>query len=216
MDILIIDTEVRVLGCLMEKEITTPDYYPLSLNALTNACNQKSNRDPIVDYDEETVVRALEGLKEQQLTRQSNVSRVPKFEQNFTVSHKLVKREAAVLCVLLLRGPQTVGEIRGRTERLYRFAGLEEVEETLGSLADLGYVVRLPRQPGRKESRFMHLLSGEPEVEQEGAVPAGPAILVRSRGADERIVALTEEVSELRRELQELKQAFSDFKDQFD
>ena len=109
MDILIIDTEVRVLGCLMEKEIATPDYYPLSLNALTNACNQKSNRDPIVDYDEETVVRALEGLKEQQLTRQSNVSRVPKFEQSFTVSHKLVKREAAVLCVLLLRGPQTVG-----------------------------------------------------------------------------------------------------------
>jgi uncharacterized protein YceH (UPF0502 family) len=144
------------------------------------------------------------------------VSRVPKYEQNFTIPRKLVNREAAVLGVLLLRGPQTVGEIRGRTERLYKFAGLEETEETVGSLVDLGYVVQLPRQPGRKESRYMHLLAGEPLVEQEDAARPGPATFVRSRGVDERIAALTKEVDELRRELQELKQTFAEFKGQFD
>jgi uncharacterized protein YceH (UPF0502 family) len=216
MDILISDTEVRVLGSLMEKEMATPDYYPLSLNGLMNACNQKSNRNPVVEYTEKTVEEALAGLKEKGLVRQSNVSRVPKFEQNFTIPHKLVNREAAVLGVLLLRGPQTVGEIRGRTERLYKFAGLEETEETMGSLADLGYVVQLPRQPGCKESRYMHLLAGEPMVEQEVDTPPGPVTVVRSRGGDERIAALAEEMDELRRELQELKQAFIEFKGQFD
>ncbi len=216
MDVFLTDTEVRVLGCLLEKEMATPEYYPLSLNGLMNGCNQKSNRNPVVGYDESTVEEAVAGLKEKGLVRQSNVSRVPKFEQNFTVPNKLVNREAAVLSVLLLRGPQTVGEIRARTERLYKFAGLEEAEETVGSLADLGYVVRLPRQPGRKESRYMHLLAGEPQEEQEGAAPSATAILVRSRGVDERIVALTEEMAELRRELQEFKEAFVEFKSQFD
>jgi len=216
MDILLTDTEVRVLGCLLEKEMATPEYYPLSLNGLINACNQKSNRNPVVEYDEQTVEEALSGLKEKGLVRQSNVSRVPKYEQNFTIPHKLVNREAAVLCVLLLRGPQTIGEIRGRTERLYKFAGLEETEETVGSLADLGYLVQLPRQPGRKESRHMHLLAGETMVEQVDDIPPGPATVVRSRGVDERIAALTEEVDELRRELQELKQVFAEFKGQFE
>ncbi len=216
MDIFLTDIEVRVLGCLLEKEMATPEYYPLSFNGLTNACNQKSNRKPVVAYDENTVEEALAGLKEKGLVRQSNVSRVPKYEQNFTIPRKLVNREAAVLCVLLLRGPQTVGEIRGRTERLYKFAGLEETEETMGSLADLGYVVQLPRQPGRKESRYMHLLAGEPMVEQESDTRPGPAIVVRSRVGDERITALAEEVDELRRELQELKQAFAEFKRQFE
>jgi uncharacterized protein YceH (UPF0502 family) len=216
MDILLADTEVRVLGCLLEKEMATPEYYPLSLNGLMNACNQKSNRNPVAGYDEYTVEEAVAGLKEKGLVRQSNVSRVPKYEQNFTIPRKLVNREAAVLCVLLLRGPQTVGEIRGRTERLYKFAGLEETEETVGSLADLGYVVQLPRQPGRKESRYMHLLAGEPMVEQEGDTRPGPVTIVRSRGVDERIAALAEEVDELGRELQVLKQAFAEFKGQFD
>jgi uncharacterized protein YceH (UPF0502 family) len=216
MDIFLTDKEVRVLGCLLEKEMATPEYYPLSLNGLINACNQKSNRNPVVGYDESTVTEAVAGLKEKTLVRQSNVSRVPKFEQSFTVPRNLVNREAAALCVLLLRGPQTIGEIRGRTERLYKFAGLEEVEETVASLADLGYVVQLPRQPGRKESRYMHLLAGEPRKEREEDFPSGTETLVRSRGVDERAVALAAEIEELRRELQELKQAFIEFKDQFD
>jgi uncharacterized protein YceH (UPF0502 family) len=215
MDILISDPEVRVLGSLMEKEITTPDYYPLSLNALTNACNQKSNRDPVVVYDEKTVVRALDGLKEQQLARQSNVSRVPKYEQNFTRPRNLVDREAAIVCVLLLRGPQTVGEIRGRTERLYKFAGLEEVEETLGSLEELGYIRKLPRQPGRKESRYAHLLSGEPETASVGlARPEAAALEVQAE--NETMARLEEELTVLRKDFEELKADFLDLKSQLE
>jgi uncharacterized protein YceH (UPF0502 family) len=211
MDILISDTEVRVLGCLMEKEMATPDYYPLSLNALTNACNQKSNRDPVVAYDEKTVVRALDGLKEQQLARQSNVSRVPKYEQNFTRPRNLVDREAAILCVLLLRGPQTVGEIRGRTERLYKFAGLEEVEETLGSLEELGYIRKLPRQPGRKESRYAHLLAGEPESATLSPARPEPAAL-EVQAENDKMARLEEELAALRKDFEELKIEFLDLK----
>ncbi|MCF6188412.1 MAG: YceH family protein, partial [Desulfobulbaceae bacterium] len=127
MNILLTDNEVRVLGCLMEKEMATPAYYPLSLNALTNACNQKSNRNPVVSYDEETVVEALNGLREQELARQSNVSRVPKYEQIFSQKFNLITREEAVICILLVRGPQTIGEIRNRSERLYAFQNLDEV-----------------------------------------------------------------------------------------
>lgn len=215
MDILISDTEVRVLGALMEKEITTPDYYPLSLNALTNACNQKSNRDPVVVYDEKTVVRALDDLKEQQLARQSNVSRVPKYEQNFTRPRNLVDREAAIVCVLLLRGPQTVGEIRGRTERLYKFAGLEEVEETLGSLEELGYIRKLPRQPGRKESRYAHLLSGEPVTATIGlARPEVAALEVQAE--NDTMARLEEELAALRTDFEELRADFLDLKRQLE
>ena len=215
MDILISDTEVRVLGALMEKEITTPDYYPLSLNALSNACNQKSNRDPVVVYDEKTVVRALDDLKEQQLARQSNVSRVPKYEQNFTRPRNLVDREAAIVCVLLLRGPQTVGEIRGRTERLYKFAGLEEVEETLGSLEELGYIRKLPRQPGRKESRYTHLLSGEPVTATIGlARPEAAALEVQAE--NDTMARLEEELAALRTDFEELKADFLDLKRQLE
>src|SRR5947208_8964485 len=132
--------ELRVLGALMEKEIATPDYYPLSLNALVNACNQKSNREPVVSYDEEIVETALAGLRKQGLCmRVSGDSRVPKHEQRFTERDNLGRREAAVLCVLMLRGPQTVGELRGRTERLYTFEDLEGVESTLNRLAEAGY-----------------------------------------------------------------------------
>jgi uncharacterized protein YceH (UPF0502 family) len=215
MDILISDPEVRVLGSLMEKEITTPDYYPLSLNALTNACNQKSNRDPVVVYDEKTVVRALDGLKEQQLARQSNVSRVPKYEQNFTRPRNLVDREAAIVCVLLLRGPQTVGEIRGRTERLYKFAGLEEVEETLGSLEELGYIRKLPRQPGRKESRYAHLLSGEPETASVGLARPEAAVL-EVQAENETMARFEEELTVLRKDFEELKADFLDLKSQLE
>jgi uncharacterized protein YceH (UPF0502 family) len=216
MDIILDATEVRVLGSLLEKEMATPDYYPLSLNSLTNACNQKSNRDPVVDYDETTVVRALDGLKEKGLARQSNVSRVPKYEQNFTGPNKLVTREAAILCVLLLRGPQTIGEIRGRTERLYKFAGLDEAEDAVDALVDLGYVVRLPRQPGRKEFRFAHLLAGEPALPDSDTLSRPEAATLEVRAVDDRIAALAEEMQELRGEVRELRQAFTDFKGQFD
>jgi hypothetical protein len=210
------ETEVRVLGSLMEKEMATPEYYPLSLNALTNACNQKSNRHPVVSYDDTTVVRALDDLKEKGLARQSNVSRVPKYEQNFVVPRNLVRREAAVVCILLLRGPQTIGEIRGRTERLYQFADLEEADETLSSLIELGYVAKMPRQPGRKESRYAHLLAGEPKfIEQEMIASLEPATL-EVRAADEKTAELAESVQALRSEVEELKQAFFDFKKQFE
>ena len=215
MDIQLDDIEVRVLGSLLEKEMATPDYYPLSLNGLTNACNQKSNRDPVVSYDESTVVRALDGLKEKQLALQSDASRVPKYEHNFTMARNLVNREAAVLAVLFLRGPQTVGEIRGRTDRLYKFTGLTEVEETLLSLADLGYVKKLPRQPGRKEHRYAHLLAGEPEQEESTVTrPEKATVLVRAE--NERIAALEDEVNVLRRDLEELQQVFAEFKQQFE
>jgi hypothetical protein len=211
MDILLTDDEVRVLGCLMEKEMATPDYYPLTLNALTNACNQKSNREPVVAYDEETVIYALNGLRERKLVRQSNISRVPKFEQLFSQELKLVTREQAIICILLLRGPQTAGEIRSRTDRLYAFPGLDEVQETIANLEDMELVEKLPRQPGRKESRYTHLLSGKP---QEKPVET----IVRSKAATEidRISELQEQIDELRREVESLRDEIATFRSQFD
>jgi len=146
--------EVRVLGSLLEKEITTPDYYPLSLNALVNACNQKSNRDPVVSYDEDIVETALEALRAKGLAVRSTGgdSRVPKHGQRFTEKFNLGRREAAVLCVLMLRGPQTVGELRGRTERLYQFEDLEGVESTLNRLVEMEYVKKFPRQTATRNS----------------------------------------------------------------
>lgn len=210
------DTEIRVLGCLLEKEMATPEYYPLTLNGLTNACNQKSNRQPVVSYDEATVVRALDDLKEKQLVRQSNVSRVPKYEQVFTENNKLINREAAVLGVLLLRGPQTVGEIRGRTERLCRFEDLTEVVETLGGLADLDYVVKLARQPGRKESRYSHLLAGEPAEAAAGRDAEPEAATLQVRAENERLAACEAELQKLRQEMSDMQQAFEKFAAQFE
>src|SRR5947209_20061670 len=154
--------QVRVLGTLIEKEVTTPDYYPLSLNALVNACNQKSNREPVVAYDDDTVEVALEGLRNKGLSLRvtGRDSRVPKHEQRFTERFNLGRREAAIMCVLMLRGPQTPGELRGRTDRLYAFDDLEAVESTLTRLAEMEFVTRLPRQTGFKEPRSAHLLSG--------------------------------------------------------
>jgi uncharacterized protein len=217
MDILLTDNEVRVLGCLMEKEMVTPDYYPLSLNALTNACNQKSNRNPVVSYDEETVVYALNGLRERKLARQSNVSRVPKYEQIFSKELHLITREEAIICILLVRGPQTIGEIRSRTERMYAFRDLDEVQETLSSLEDMGGLVnKLPRQPGRKESRYAHLLSGEPQETIVETAPRPEAATVIVRRENERIKELQEQIDKLRQELQALQHEFVTFKSQFD
>jgi len=216
MDILLSDTEVRVLGCLMEKETATPSYYPLSLNALTGACNQKSNRNPVVTYDEETVVHALNGLRERKLAQQSNVSRVPKYEQIFSRALKLIPPEGAIICILLVRGPQTAGEIRGRTERLYAFPSLDEVQETIASLEDMELITRLPRQPGRKEARYAHLLSGEPQETFTETVSRPEAATVTVRKENERIGKLQEQIDELHQEIQRLRQEFVAFKSQFD
>lgn len=211
MDILLTDDEVRVLGCLMEKEMATPDYYPLTLNALTNACNQKSNRNPVVSYDEGTVIYALNGLREQKLVRQSDLGRVSKYEQIFSQELKLVASEQAIICILLLRGPQTIGEIRSRTERLYTFPGLDQVQETISNLEDRELVNKMPRQPGRKESRYAHLLSGTPEN-----TPVETIIRPKTAISIDRMGELQEQVDELRQELQALQSEFATFKSQFD
>ena len=214
MEILLNDIEVRVLGSLMEKSMTTPEYYPLSLNGLTNACNQKSNRDPVFSLDETTVVRALDSLREKQLVVLSSSARVPKYAEIFGDTRKLVKREAALLLVLMLRGPQTVGELRGRTERIYSFTDLAEVDATLADLADSGYVTRLPRMAGRKESRYAHLLAGPVELEQQTPAPE-PAVLA-VRAENERITLLEEELQKLRQDFDALQAEFMAFKKEFE
>jgi hypothetical protein len=217
MDILLTDDEVRVLGCLMEKEMATPEYYPLTLNALINACNQKSNRDPVVSYDEGTVVYALNGLLERKLIRQSNVSRVAKYEQIFSHELKLVTSEQAIICILLLRGPQTAGEIRSRTDRLYAFPNLEEIQKVISNLEDMELVSKLPRQPGRKESRYSHLLSGMPQEKPVETIIRQRVTPETDRISEtERINKLQEQIDELRQEMKKLQDEFAGFKSQFD
>ena len=198
--------EVRVLGSMLEKEIATPEYYPLSLNALVNACNQKSNRDPVVAYDDDTVEQSLATLREKGMATRitGRDVRVPKHGQRFTEKFNLGRREAAVLCVLLLRGPQTTGELRGRTERLYPFDDLDAVESTLTRLAEMEFVKRLPRQSGFKESRYTHLFSGDVESVEE-AVAAGPE---RAPSDRERIAALENALASLRAEFDEFRKRF--------
>ncbi|HEX8071902.1 MAG TPA: YceH family protein [Pyrinomonadaceae bacterium] len=213
--------EVRVLGALIEKQVTTPEYYPLTLNALVHACNQISNRDPVVAYDEPTVTAALESLREKKLAREVRTAdgRVPKYRQVLTEVVPLRAAELAVLCVLLLRGPQTTGELRGRTERLYSFSDITYVEGTLQALAERpegAFVVRLPRQPGQKEARWAHLLAGPVEVEEQPARDARPEAATRRAGGDERVARLESEVAALRQELTELRQQFAEFRQQFE
>ena len=215
--------EARIVGSLVEKQITTPDNYPLTLNSLTTACNQKSNRFPVVAFDEKMVVRALESLRDKGLARMVSGPdmRVPKYYHLCAERLDLSPPQVAALCVLILRGPQTLGEIRGRRGRLHEFADLDEVDQTLQVLgaADRGegpMVVQLERQPGRKEARYAHLLCGEPdlEVEAAGEGPVESAAL-EVRTENERLAALEEEVAALRCELAALRQAFEEFKGQF-
>ena len=213
MEIIMDAIEVRVLGSLIEKELATPEYYPLTLNALTSACNQKSNRDPIVAYDESVVASALDRLIERKLVWKSSVGRVPKFEERLTHEHSLVPRESSVLCVLLLRGPQTVGEIRGRTVRIYNFKDLEDVQATLDNLAQWGFVRQQPRLPGHKESRYGHLLCTE-KGEPETAAPAGGD--TTEEVDDTRIERIEDALERLQKEIEDLKTAFQAFKGQFD
>jgi uncharacterized protein YceH (UPF0502 family) len=204
--------EVRVLGCLIEKEMTTPDYYPLSVNALQNACNQSSNRNPVVSYDERTVITALDKLKEKGFVSPTLIGRVPKYEELFLKRLNLVRQEVAVLCVLMLRGQQTIGEIRIRTERIYSFENLDAVHKTLTTLEEWGYVTLLPRQHGRKDQRYAQLFSGPPVIEQEGAEEEEAPSPTESA----RLLALESEVVRLRLDVDGLKQAIADFKSQFE
>jgi len=213
------DVEARVLGALIEKDITTPDYYPLSLNALVNACNQKNNREPVMTLDEPATREALAALQEKRLAGPASGadSRVTKFEHRLQEVFNFDRREIAVICVLLLRGPQTPGELRGRTDRMYHFDQLEDVVSTLDRLAqrEPSLVRMLPRQPGTKESRYAHLFSGEPAVESS-YVERTPAAAPAGTQSADRIVALEQEVAALRRELNEVQQQLATFRKQFE
>jgi len=210
------DVEVRVLGALIEKDITTPDYYPLSLNALVNACNQKNNRDPVMALGEEAVRAALDSLQAQRLAGPASGadSRVTKYEHRLQEVFNFDRREIAILCVLFLRGAQTPGELRGRAERMYRFEALEDVNGTLDRLSQRKppLVAVLPRQPGTKESRYMHLLSGD-------APPADPASAREQDGlpvGNGRLARLEGEVAELKREMTEVRDQLAAFRKQFE
>jgi uncharacterized protein YceH (UPF0502 family) len=199
--------EARVLGALVEKDITTPDYYPMSLNALVNACNQKNNRDPVMTLDENSVRAALESLQHKRLAgpTSSADSRVTKFEHRFQEIFNFTRAETAVVCVLLLRGAQTPGELRGRTERLHRFQELSDVQSTLQRLMqrDPPLVTMLSRQPGTKESRYMHLLSGEV---QDATLAASLPAADGQELVDSRLECLELELSNLRREVDAIKE----------
>jgi uncharacterized protein YceH (UPF0502 family) len=217
MDGLLDAIEVRVLGSLMEKELATPEYYPLSLNALVNACNQKTNRAPVLVLDAETVADALQSLKQKQLVYQSDASRVPKYWQAFAKQKNLISREAALLSLLLLRGPQTAGELRTRTDNLCSFERLEEVFQSLENLSTTGLVVQLPRQPGQKEQRFAHLLAGEAgAVPVEQAVARQEPVLMARAAEPARIDALEAAVASLQEEIETLKTAFAAFRKEFE
>jgi uncharacterized protein YceH (UPF0502 family) len=205
--------EVRVLGSLVEKDITTPDYYPLTLNALVNACNQSSNRDPVVAYGEGDVVRGLDRLREKKLAFmfQGADSRVAKFGHRIAESLELARPETAVLCVLLLRGAQTPGEIRGRTGRMHEFASLEEVEASLNALIARmpeALAARLPRQPGTKELRYAHLLSGA----VASAAPEDAPRRAPPSAEDDRLLKLEREAAALRTEVAELRREVADLR----
>ncbi len=216
MDNPLTDIEARVLGALIEKDVTTPDYYPLSLNALVNACNQKSNRDPVMNLDEESVRQALGSLNKQGLAGPADSfdGRVTKYEHRLQEAFNFDRRETAILCVLLLRGPQTPGELRSRGERMHPFDDLSEVESTLQRLMkrEPPIVKVLPRQPGTKEARYAHLFSGD--VEPQPETPTETAQAAPSN--PERLSAIEGEVSQLRNEIADLKREFSNFRKQFE
>lgn len=213
--------EARVLGALIEKELSTPDYYPLTLNSLTTACNQKNNRDPVVEFDEKTVVRALDGLRARELARMVSGAeqRVPKYYHRAAEVLGLERSQLALLCELLLRGPQTAGELRSHCPRLWEFADLEQVEAALQGLADCQagpLAVKLPRQPGRKEPRHAQLLCGPPQFSPEPGEPHLEPATLEVRAEEERLSRLEEEVGRLSGELEALRRQFSEFKRQFE
>ncbi|MGB7603471.1 MAG: YceH family protein [Candidatus Sulfotelmatobacter sp.] len=212
------DIETRVLGSLIEKDITTPDYYPLSLNALVNACNQKNNRDPVMSLEEDSVAQALATLQEKRLAGPASGadSRVTKYEHRLQEVFNFDRREIAILCVLLLRGPQTPGELRSRTERMYRFEALDDIVSTLDRLSQRQppLAAILPRQPGTKESRYMHLFSSD-NVARAPSL-ADSAHTTSRASADDRLSHLENEVLELKREVSEIHEQLATFRKQFE
>jgi uncharacterized protein len=200
--------EARVLGSLIEKEATTPEYYPLSLNALVNACNQKNNREPVLQLNEDEVRPALHRLQDQGLAAAVHDSRVTKYEHHLQEAFNLTRGEAAVLCVLLLRGPQTPGELRGRTERMHRFEEIGDVLAVLNKLAqrDPALVTALPRQPGSREIRFVHLLSGQPDLTALAIGGGEDAGQTRNSPDADRLAQLESEVAALREQIAELRE----------
>jgi len=198
-------TELRVLGTLMEKAKITPDYYPMTINGLTAACNQKTSRNPVVNYDEETVVLAIDSLRKRGLvsTATGGGSRVVKYKHNFAIVFPVLPAEVAVISLLMLRGPQTPGELNTNSGRMYEFESIEEVQQLLEKLAteEPAYVVQLPKRPGQKEARYAHLLSGTPEINEDDY-----AEMPSPRGNN----ALEERVTKLEQELTELRAAFDD------
>src|ERR1700676_685511 len=232
MPLILTEVETRVLGSLIEKDITTPDYYPLSLNALVNACNQKNNRDPVMALGEDAVRAALDSLQGQRLAGPARGadSRVTKYEHRLQEVFNFDRREIAIVCVLLLRGPQSPGELRSRTERMYHFEGLDDLVSTLDRLAqrEPSLARILPRQPGTKESRYTHLFSGEPPTPDVGgnasAARTFPERQSRAlspanaggNSASDRLGMLEEEVARLRQELYEVQQELAAFRRQFE
>jgi uncharacterized protein YceH (UPF0502 family) len=215
MPILINQNEARVLGSLVEKQLTTPEYYPLTLNALTAACNQKSNRDPVMSLGETEILNAIDSLREKNLvyTFHGSTSRTVKYKHVMPNVLELEPAATAVITLLMLRGPQTIGELRGRSERLYEFKDLGEVQEALDDLArrDEPLVVKLERQSGQKDARYAHLLSGEVNA----ASVAAPRVAIASPSND-RIEMLEERVAALENELATFRETFSEFRKQFD
>lgn len=212
------EIETRVLGALIEKDITTPDYYPLSLNALVNACNQKNNRDPVMTLDENAARGALSSLQEKRMAGPASGadSRVTKYEHRLQEVFNFDRRETALICVLLLRGPQTPGELRGRAERIYRFETLDDVQSGLQKLMDREppLVRMLPRQAGTKESRYTHLFFGNYIPEVTTVAEAGSSDFPRS-SHEQRLASLESTVSDLRSEIDDLRRQFSQFAEQF-
>jgi hypothetical protein len=221
MDIVLTAEETRVLGALIEKEITTPEYYPLSLNALVNACNQKSCREPVVHFDEANVARAVESLRDRQLMAMvaGADARVPKYKQRLTELHPFGTAGAAILAELLLRGPQTAGELKNRASRMHPFADGAEVQAVLDELArrsDGPWVALLPRQAGQKELRYTHLLNGPaPAAGEAAALPVEPAVLA-VRQESERLAQVEQQVVMLRADLEQLRQQLAEFRKQFE
>jgi len=216
MDVTLNGTELRVLGALIEKELTTPEYYPLSLNALVNACNQKSNREPVLSLDESEVTRALDSLRFKQFALVSGMGgRVAKYRHALVEKFRFSPAELALLCELMVRGPQTVGELRTRGERMHPFADLSEVESVLEDLMERTppVVTRLPRQPGRKEPRYCQLFAGEPDLTE---VAAPETQRSGSSAESEKIARLEQELSELRQEVSALRQTVAEFKKSFE
>jgi uncharacterized protein YceH (UPF0502 family) len=204
------DVEVRILGSLIEKESVTPDNYPLSLNSLTAACNQLSNREPVMQLSEDTVKYAVNSLRQQSLVRaiQPSDSRVMKFQHLATEKWELGTGTRAVLCVLMLRGPQTLGEIKGRTGRLAEFASLADVDGAMRELIARDLAIEMPRRPGQKEVRYAHLLSGAPVENAEPAAPVEAEAVARRVDLEATVAELQDQIAELRREFEEFKKQF--------